>query len=238
MSLDNVHPKALENVQKQLPQGAVINSAMSTSETSAVFMIEYQGKVRRAPMSKVNVGQIFNRRPCEIDADDGETWASIMERFSTKYNLHMLPGVDYVLRGTETDKVSFSGAPTVCLQVTVEPDSVSLYGTLLIVVKNKAVVGRPKERAKPDLVTERLRLALTSKVFSVKGSVFTGSQLTSAMAKAVIAYLKPLNVSDLTVEELGTSKVEQKFNDGVSGIAAVKPPRGPVLLIRYAEATQ
>jgi len=238
MSLDNVHPKALETVQKQLPQGAVINSAMSTSETTAVFMIEYQGKVRRAPMPKANVAQVFRRRPCEIDADQGETYTSFMARFSEKYNLNLLPGIDYPMFEPEDLVADFTTSNEQVLTVGIQPDCITLYGTLSIKVKNKAVLGRPKDRTKPDLCVERLRLALTSKVFSVKGSVFTGSQLTSAMTKAVIAYLKPLNICDLTVEELGTSKVIQKFNDGVSGVAVVQPPRGPVLLIRYAEATQ
>ena len=232
--LKNVHPAVLKAVQAKLPANSEILAAMSVDDSSSVFMVQHNGEVKRVPMPKARVEQIFYRRPCEIEAEDGELWETIMMNFSDKYKLNLVPGVDFVVRGTESDKVSFEGEVSVRLAVTMEPDSITLYGGLTIKVLNKAIACRPKSKLVPDLKAEKMMLALTSTVLESNVGIVTGTQLTSAFSKKVAEYLASLKLPlTLSVDQLGTAKVIEDTDDGISRIVVIKTLQNRVVPIRY-----
>lgn len=233
--LTNVHPAVLKSIVAKLPKDSVVLAAMSESETQSVFMVQHGDEVKRVPMAKANVNQIFYRRACEIEAEDGETWDSIMKNFSDKYKLNLVPGVDFVVRNTESDKVDFNRTePSVMLGVHIEPDSITLYGGLWITVKNKAAGHRPKARLAGDLKAEKLMLALTSSVIESDVNIITGVQLTSAFSKKVAEHLKGYNLPlTLSFDQLGTARVIEDTEDGISRIAVIKTLQNRVVPIRY-----
>lgn len=231
MSLDNVHPEVLKRVQGQLPEGSIITSASSESETGSVFMVTYRGRERRTLMPKASTCNFLANRVVEIEAKQGDKLNDLISVISDTYRLYLVPGVDYTV---PKETVDFGCQGIIQHSFPILEKSVSLYGTVSFNIKNKDVCNRPKERLPTDLTLQQIQLALVSKVFVPIGKVFEGNKLTVGFSQQLVQHLHSLDLApNLTPKKFGVGPVLDDYQDGVSRLVVVKTFDDNVVAIRY-----
>lgn len=234
MSLENVHPVVLQRVQKQLPEGAVIISAMADSREKAVFMVEYKGGIRRAPMDKADIAGYFVNRKATLEVSEETPLTDVYNLLSETFKLYLVPGVDFEL---SDEKITFGGGSSLELNLAILFDSISLFGTLQFQVTNKDKRKFPNCCLPNKLIDQTIQLALTSKILETTGKVFTGNGLTNNFSKTVIDHLDSLGIEHKqTVESIGTSIVLDDLTDSFSRVVFINTVKGKLLVIRYKAA--
>lgn len=232
MSLKDVHPEVLKRVQGQLPEGALITDAISTSATESVFLVTYKGKERRTIMPKASTCNFLANRAVEVEAEEGDKLEDIISLISENYRLYLVPGVDYKVTD---EKVAFGCQSVLEHSFPILPGSISLYGDVSFRIKNKTLCSRPKERLPTDLSFQQIQLALVSKVFTPEGKVFEGNRLTQSFSKQLVEHLVSLDLGEgLTTKKFGTGPVLDDLNDGISRVTVIKTFGGNVVAIRYS----
>lgn len=229
----NVHPRILEAVLAKLPKGAEVVGAVAESATQALFMVRYQGKIRRTLMAKADVAVYLGSQVVDIEVEEGSTLEEAVQRLSDKYRLFLLPKVDYAVG---TGRIVFGDQPTVERSVTILKESVSLYGTLTFVLRNKGAVAKSCGVATPILDTQRAQIALAGHIFSVQeGEHVSGNKLTQGFSQSVLDYLKKHHIKVTpTLDDLVEGEVLDTLHDGISEFLAVKCANGVLWYIRFA----
>lgn len=232
MALENVHPQVLERVQKQMPAEAVIKAAMSDTQTNSIFVVEYKGKERNVPMAKTDIDKYFGlfQQP-EIAAGAGDAYSDVLLAFSAKYNLCLVPGIDYeVPEGT----LAFEADHAHRFVLNILEDSISLFGDCIFEIKDRNQAPVMPVWVAPTLDDKTVALVLAGKVIDGAGKVFTGNQLTSAFSKKVVDLLVSLDVpGKFKATDFGTAVVLDDVDDGVSRMVLVRILKGQQLAIRY-----
>ncbi|MNM24600.1 hypothetical protein D3C81_350330 [compost metagenome] len=233
--MNSLHPRVKQLLESQVGPGAQIVEATPGTSDYGHITVECEGVRTTVGVPKGDFATRFNGHIPAVVAVEGESMQEVLLRFSEKYALFLVPGVDVVL---PEGNISFFGQldkSTTTFTVTAPPTSVIWKGSILVQVFNKDSVIKPEGIARSNLEDSRVVLALSSKIFDGKGEVLSVNKdaLTLAFSKKVIAYLKTCGITSLSPNDLGQGELMDVVADGFSGIAVVKPKTGPVLFIRY-----
>lgn len=233
--MNTLHPRIKQLLESQAGPGAQIVETTPGTGDYGHITVEREGVRTTVGVPKGDFATRFNGHIPTVVASEGESLQDVLLRFSEKYTLFLVPGVDVAL---PEDTVSFASQldrSTTTFTLSAATTSVLWKGSVLVQVFNKDSVIKPDGLAKPDLEDSRLVLALSGKIFEGKGEVLSTNKdsLTLAFSKKVIAHLKTCGITSLTPNDLGQGELMDVVADGFSGIAVVKPKKGPVLFIRY-----
>lgn len=231
MSLANVHDRIVTQVLNQLPTGVEILKASSKSETQSVFDITYKGKERQIAMDKTNVSKLFSGRKAVIEIPNETPLNDVYKQLAKDFDLPLIEGVDF---SKNNSPVSFSGAGSVELSLSILEGSVSLFGSVQFTVINKDRRKLPTCPLTPKLGLQKSQLALLSSVLKPESKVFTGDHLTNEFSKLVCDHLNSLSIDNtLNIQDIQSSTVLEDLGDDVSRIVFVKTPDNLILPIRY-----
>lgn len=230
--MNNVHPHVLSSVQALLPKGAVIVSAAADGYDNSIFMVNTGSDVRPVKMPKVDVATYLLGKTIEVQAEEGDSWASVMEGVAEKYSLHMLAGVDYIVRD---GSVSFEEGDVFTTGFDVPESSVSMTGSLLLTVRNKASMAKADTVLKADLGVVKAQMAVASVIYDC-GVIIVGGggHLPKGLIDTITFNIKEHALEYTpTYDDLVEAEVIEVVNDGVSDIAIVKTSKDMLWYIRY-----
>lgn len=231
--MNNIHPRVLDQLTAQLPPGSKITAVrVDENQVSYITVLSQEGVEQEARLSKTPIEGHFAGREAELTVDDGEAVDEVLKRFGERYNLFLVPGVDYL---ESDDQVVFGGGQQQRLVWSVADSSLLWCGELAIRLHNSAFSPKLPEKIVLCLDAPRIQVALAGKIFQGDGEVFTSnkSKLTLKFAKKVVAFLKDVGITSLSPNDIGTGEIIDAVADGFSGIAVVRPKKGPVLFIRF-----
>lgn len=230
--MNNVHPHVLSSVQSLLPKGAVIVSAAADGYDNSIFMVNTGSDVRPVKMPKVDLATYLLGKTVEVQAEEGDTWKSVMKAVAEKYSLHMLPGVDYIER---EGVISFDEGDVFTTGFDVPESSVSMTGTLLLTVRSKASAAKAAAILRAELGVVKAQLAVAATVYDC-GVIIVGGggHLPKGLIDTITFNLKECGLEFApTFDDLLESEVIEVVNDGVSDIAVVKTSKDMLWYIRY-----
>ena len=231
--MKNLHPRIVELLSKQLSNTWQITGAISVSDTESLILVKQGPTKSQFKLPKSDIALRYPLSSATISVKPGATFKDVLAKLSDRDGLFLLAGVDYE---NSSDPVEFDGNGKGEVSFAVLPDSIVYSGGIKInvVLTDKTLSNNLKPFTLP-LQYEKIALALVRKVFTVKGQVFTGNQLTKAFCKTVIDYLGSFNFElyDKAMEEMQQGEVLTVHNDGVSDIVTFQTPSGISYLIRF-----
>lgn len=231
--MKNIHPRVVELLSKQLPATAQITGAVSVSETESTILVKISGVKNQFNLPKTDIGNRYPHRATTLTVSRTCTYRDAIQKLSDRDRLFLLGGVDY---DNATTRLEFDENGRGEIALAILDDSIIYTGAIKVnlVLAEKALTTNTEPFALP-LSYERVALALVRKVFTVKGNVFTGNQLTKAFCQAVVSHLNtfgfPLYKDAL--EQMQQGEVLSVHNDGVSDILTLRTLSGICYLIRF-----
>ena len=233
MSVSNIHPELLARLESGLPDGAKITKAMTYDDKQSMILINYAGAEHETLMQKQNITPLFINRDVSIEAKEGELLSDVIGRISDKYKMFLLKSVDYI---NSSETVKFNDVNEIQNTLAILPDSISWYGNITYVIKNMETLPEYPKSVGIELPLnyERIELALCSKVFAIKGSSFSGNQLSSGFCDVIIEHMKSCQIplDEDAKEELGLGVIKSFLDDGVSKLVTVVIRSGIPYIIR------
>lgn len=242
--MNNIHPRVLERLQQQLPEGALIQSITPTVGYAVVaYRRTAEGALIEGRVAKASIALHTQGNPLELEVEDGTTLNDALQALSERYNLFWVKGIDY----PETDKVikftdlsGFEGTDArsnfVNYNLTIPGISVFWTGAALVRFFKKREKDEYGNNAPLTfcLSDQYVQSALTGKIFTGNGEVLTPTKdkITSAFAKKVVEHLKSGGIT-YTASDLTGGEIVDVVTDNFSGIVVLKPKKGPVLFLRY-----
>lgn len=230
--MNNVHPHVLSSVQALLPKGAVIVSATADSYNTSVFTVNLGTENRPMKMPKVDLSTYLQGKTVDVQAEEGDSWNSVMEKVCEKYSLHMLAGVDYIVR---EGSVSFEEGDVFTTGFDVPESSISMTGTLLLTVRNAATATKLGTPLKADLAVTKAQMAVAATIYDCGVIIVGGSgHLPKGLIDTITFNMKEYGLEYTpTFDDLVEAEVIEVVNDGVSDIAIVKTSKDMLWYIRY-----
>lgn len=231
--MKNIHPRLVDRMNAQLSMGTVITGAVSASEDTAIVFVKTGAQKNQFNLPKADIAARYPQAATTLTVDAGVTYNEVVDQLSARDNLYLILGVD-VEPSDEVIEFDVNGRGEASLAIL--PDSIIHKGSikLNLVLRDKVLAVNTKSFALP-LQYEKIALALVRKVFTVKGNVFTGNQLTKVFCQAVISYLTSFKFdlySD-ALKQMQQGQVLDVVNDGVSDIVVFRTLGGVTYLIRF-----
>ncbi|EBV8434208.1 hypothetical protein AVA65_08155 [Salmonella enterica subsp. enterica serovar Minnesota] len=231
--MKNIHPRVVELLSKQLPNGAQITGAVSVSETESTVLVKIGNAKNQFNLPKSDIGYRYPQGATTLTVTQDCTYRTAMQKLSDRDRLFLLPGVDFENANTPLEFDANGKGETALV---ILDDSIMYTGSLKVnlVLSDKVLATNPTPFSLP-LNYERVALALVRKVFTVKGNVFTGNQLTKAFCQNIIEYLNSFNFSLYkdALTQMQQGEVLSVHNDGVSDILTLRSLSGICYLIRF-----
>jgi len=230
----NIHPRLKELFEAQANNHTLLE-AFSPSPQVTVVVFQMDGYTKRSRVMKADIGLRFAKVQPSVRAKEGESINEVIQRFSDKYGLYLLPGIDYDL---VRQPVRFSESldkNKVVVSLVISDVALGWYGKVSIDVLNEERVRTVAGVATSVIENMRLAVALSSKVFTGEENVLTPGRdaLTLNFVRRVYDYLKECGIKSLKPQSLGQAQLIDLISDGISKIAVIKPVDGPGLFIRY-----
>lgn len=228
--MSKIHERVLDRLQSQLGEPFKVVDVKHYDKDSSLLVIEGPVGQQEGLMPKASIQDRINGLVV-IPVDPGTTYEQLFKKFSDLNDLFWVAGVDYP---TNTSVVEF-GEGSASSQFTYSvPDTSYLWKGFVEIEATQIQPG-----ADAPLVINidpvRIGLALSSMIFQLEDDMFTeGNKAISAkFAKVIIAHLKSKGLGGITPADIGNGEIVDLVVDGFSGIAVVRPKRGPVLFIRF-----
>jgi len=96
MSKDQIHPQQLKTLLGSLPVGCEFIDAQVVSPTSSkVIFSRADGQEVTIPFEKTSATSLLGLYPLAVEARNGESMESVVQRFSELYSFPILKNVDY-----------------------------------------------------------------------------------------------------------------------------------------------
>lgn len=228
--MSKVHDRVLDRLHGQLGDGFKVVDVKHYDKDSSLLVVEgpdgrQEGIIPKALLNDRINGVIV------IPVEQGTTYDKLFEKFSEMNDLFWIPEVDYPLNVETVDFPEGGGSVRFTYSI---PDTSFFWKGF---VEIEAVLIQPGADIplSVDIDPVRIGLALSSTIFQTEDEMFTegNKAVTAKFSKVIVGYLKSKGLGGITAADIGNGEIVDLVVDGFSGIAVVRPKRGPVLFIRF-----
>lgn len=229
--MSKLHEKVMNRLHHQLGEGFKVIDIRHHDDDSSVLTVEGPNGQQEAIIPKAIINDRINGTVV-IPVAEGETYEQLFNKLSELNDLYWVPEVDFPI---EVETITFSeDGSSVRFTYTVPETSYLWKGTVDI----EAILVKPDENSSllvVDTNPVRIAMALSSNIFQIDDELFTegNKAVTAKFAKTIITHIKSKGLGGITAADIGGGEIVELVTDGFSGMAVVRPKRGPVLFIRF-----
>lgn len=229
--MNTASDKIISLIKKRLAADTEFVSVKSIGGRESLITAIKDGVTLTVPMDKVNFTDYMGDRIIEVGVVNGTTVTDAIKKLSRVYGLYFLEGVDYK---EDPTVISFSGVDRIQYKIEIAEECVFTYGTINVTFYNEETCLKCKGLQTFDIGQVKLRLALSSKLFTTYDVLIVGGGIGRVLSADISDYLKTIpDIVPLEVGMLASVEVTEIFNDGISDIATVQLPNNDLHFIRY-----